>query len=198
MLWRPLPQLALAAHIRSPSNLLACFTQAASFVERKKATLTYFVKHWMPRNHSLALDFVQRRVPLDRLAHAGGRALDERVEAAPEVALPARHGRDVCLHGGCRRWPSRSEGCRLRGGPALRPCRTATSVPSWVPSCAAWQPSQRAGWRPPYLRPSPTSWTSFWPLRSLLSAGASPAPPLGGIWQYEHVETGEHEQYERE
>src|SRR4051812_38133802 len=49
---------------------------------------------------ALALDSVERRVPLDRLAHAGDRAHDERVQAAPEVALPARHGHDVSLYGG--------------------------------------------------------------------------------------------------
>jgi len=49
---------------------------------------------------ALALDSVQRRVPFDRLAHAGDGAHDECVEAAPDVAFPARHGRDVGLHGG--------------------------------------------------------------------------------------------------
>ncbi len=46
-----------------------------------------------------SLDAVQRRVPFDRLAHARDGARDERVEAAPDVLLPARHGRDVGLHG---------------------------------------------------------------------------------------------------
>src|SRR3977135_2041050 len=49
---------------------------------------------------ALALDSVERRIPFDRLAHAGDGAHDERVEAAPDVAFPARHGRDVGLHGG--------------------------------------------------------------------------------------------------
>src|SRR3979490_2012748 len=49
---------------------------------------------------ALALDSVQRRVPFDRLAHAGDGAHDERVEAAPDVAFPTRHGRDVGLHRG--------------------------------------------------------------------------------------------------
>src|ERR1700680_1681789 len=49
---------------------------------------------------ALALDSVKRRVPFDCLAHAGDGAHDERVEAAPDVAFPARHGRDVGLHGG--------------------------------------------------------------------------------------------------
>src|SRR5881628_178872 len=49
---------------------------------------------------ALALDSVKRRVPFDRLAHAGDGAHDERVEAAPDVALPPRHGRDVGPHGG--------------------------------------------------------------------------------------------------
>src|SRR3546814_7458071 len=34
------------------------------------------------------------------LAHAGDGAHDERIEAAPDVAFPARHGRDIGLHGG--------------------------------------------------------------------------------------------------
>src|SRR6266508_6586581 len=49
---------------------------------------------------ALALDSVQRRVPFDRLTHAGDGAHDERVEAAPDLAFPARHGRNVGLHGG--------------------------------------------------------------------------------------------------
>ena len=49
---------------------------------------------------ALALDSVEGRVPFDRLAHAGDGAHDERVEAAPDVAFPARHGGDVGLHGG--------------------------------------------------------------------------------------------------
>src|SRR5438105_3667853 len=49
---------------------------------------------------ALALDAIEGRVPFDRLVHAGDGAHDERVEAAPDVALPARHGRDIGLHGG--------------------------------------------------------------------------------------------------
>src|SRR5438445_6009636 len=48
---------------------------------------------------ALAIDAVKRRVPFDRLAHAGNGARDERVEAVPDVAFPTRHGRDVGLHG---------------------------------------------------------------------------------------------------
>src|SRR5262249_46478337 len=48
---------------------------------------------------TLALDSVEGRVPLDRLAHAGDGTPDQRVEAAPEVAFPARHRRDIRLHG---------------------------------------------------------------------------------------------------
>src|SRR6185369_5799848 len=40
---------------------------------------------------ALAVDAVERRVPLHRLAHPGNGALDDRIEAAPGVALPARH-----------------------------------------------------------------------------------------------------------
>src|SRR4051812_7105521 len=71
---------------------------------------------------ALALDSVQRRVPFDCLAHARDGAHDERVEAAPDVAFPARHGRDVGLHGyvavalrGLR--VAACEEGRFRGGP---------------------------------------------------------------------------------
>src|SRR5207245_69543 len=49
---------------------------------------------------ALALDSVEGRVLFDRLAHAGDGARNERVEAAPDVAFPARHRRDVGLHAG--------------------------------------------------------------------------------------------------
>src|SRR5262245_48603493 len=71
---------------------------------------------------ALALDAVQRRVPFDRLVHAGDGALDERVEAAPDVAFPAGHGRDVGLHGGVAvalrdlRVAAREELCLFRCG----------------------------------------------------------------------------------
>jgi hypothetical protein len=46
--------------------------------------------------------------------------------------------------------------------------------------------------------PLPTFCTSSRPLHSLLSAGASPAAPLGGIWQCEQVQTSGHQHDERE
>src|SRR4029434_1915486 len=49
---------------------------------------------------TLALDAIERRAPLHRLAHVGHVSHDERVEALPEVALPARHRGDVRLHRG--------------------------------------------------------------------------------------------------
>src|SRR5262245_8745730 len=49
---------------------------------------------------ALALDAIERRVPLDCLAHVGDRANNERVETAPDVAFPAWHDHDVGLHGG--------------------------------------------------------------------------------------------------
>src|SRR5438874_3583300 len=49
---------------------------------------------------ALALDAIEGCVPFDRLAHAGDGAHDERVEAAPDVPFPARHGRNEGLHGG--------------------------------------------------------------------------------------------------
>src|SRR5262245_47316635 len=48
---------------------------------------------------ALALDTIEGRVPLDSLVHVGDRARDDGVEALPELAFPARHGRDVCLDG---------------------------------------------------------------------------------------------------
>ena len=88
---------------------------------RKNATLTYFVKQWKLRNQPFALDAVEGRVPPHGLAHVGHGAHDERVEAAPDVALPARHGGEVGLHRGVAvalgdlRVAAREEH-RLRGG----------------------------------------------------------------------------------
>jgi hypothetical protein len=47
-----------------------------------------------------AFDAVERRVPLHGLAHVGHVPDDERVEPAPDIALPARHRGDVRLHRG--------------------------------------------------------------------------------------------------
>ena len=48
----------------------------------------------------MAVDAVEGRIPLHRLAHAGNSSNDKCVEAAPNFAFPAGHGRDVSLHGG--------------------------------------------------------------------------------------------------
>src|SRR6202140_2664554 len=53
-----------------------------------------------PQEPTLALDAVERRVPLHGLAHVGHIPHDERVEALPEVALPTRHPGYVRLHRG--------------------------------------------------------------------------------------------------
>src|SRR5207237_3637134 len=53
-----------------------------------------------PQEPALALDAIPRRVPLHGLAHVGHVPHDERVEALPEVALPARHPGYVRLHRG--------------------------------------------------------------------------------------------------
>src|SRR4030095_4755794 len=45
------------------------------------------------------LDTVEWRVPFDRLAHLRDSVRDERLEAPADLAFPARHGRDVGLHG---------------------------------------------------------------------------------------------------
>src|SRR5262249_53838242 len=49
---------------------------------------------------ALGLESVEGRVPFDRLVDVGDGAHDERVEAAADVAFPARHGRDGGLYGG--------------------------------------------------------------------------------------------------
>src|SRR2546427_766676 len=49
---------------------------------------------------ALALDAIEGRVPLHGLAHVGHVPHNERVEPAPDVALPARHRGDVRLHRG--------------------------------------------------------------------------------------------------
>src|SRR5262249_24882411 len=49
---------------------------------------------------ALAFDSIQRRVPFDGFAHTADGVRDERVEAASDVAFPARHGRDIGLHRG--------------------------------------------------------------------------------------------------
>ena len=52
-----------------------------------------------PEEPALTLDPVKWRVPFDCLAYARDGAHDERVEAAPDIAFPARHGGDVGLYG---------------------------------------------------------------------------------------------------
>src|SRR5438874_526240 len=47
---------------------------------------------------SLILDAIEGRAPLHGLPYTGDRAHDERVEVAPDVAFPARHGRDIGLY----------------------------------------------------------------------------------------------------
>src|SRR5690242_17526869 len=44
------------------------------------------------------LDAVERRVPFHRLLHARDGADDEHIEPLADLALPARHGRDLGLH----------------------------------------------------------------------------------------------------
>src|SRR5258706_6338036 len=53
-----------------------------------------------PQKPTLALDAVKWRVPLHGLAHVGHAPHDERVQAPPEIALPARHPGDIRLHRG--------------------------------------------------------------------------------------------------
>src|SRR5690606_2788156 len=91
---------------------------------------------------------------------------------------------------GRRRSPSQSGGCRPRGG---RPRRTATSAPF----CAAWRPSLRSPWRRASLRPAQAP-RAAWPPYALLSDGAPPAAPPGGIGQREQVQAADRKQGERE
>src|SRR5512145_2246868 len=49
---------------------------------------------------ALAFDAVKWRVPLHGLAHVGDVAHDKRVEAFPQIALPAGHRCDVRLNRG--------------------------------------------------------------------------------------------------
>src|SRR5262249_13031580 len=71
---------------------------------------------------ALALDAIEGGVPFDRLVHARDGTHDERVEVAPDVALPAGHGRDVGLHGS--------------GAVALRDLRVAACEQGWPCSLA--------------------------------------------------------------
>src|SRR5215813_3752493 len=65
----------------------------------EKSHLDVFRKDMDAEKPALFPDAVKRRIPFDRLAHAGDSARDERIEAASDLAFPARHGRDVGLHG---------------------------------------------------------------------------------------------------
>jgi hypothetical protein len=48
---------------------------------------------------ALTFDAVKGRVPFDRFVYAGDGSRDERIEAAPDIALPAGHGHDIGLDG---------------------------------------------------------------------------------------------------
>jgi len=59
-----------------------------------------FRKAMKAEEPTLALHAIEGRVPFDCLAHSGDGARDDLVKAAPKIAFPVRHGRDVGLHGG--------------------------------------------------------------------------------------------------
>jgi hypothetical protein len=80
----------LAAPLQ-PGIAAACFTHAAICASAKSSSRMSIQRASLP---------VKRRVPLHRLPHVGDVALDEGVEAAPDVAFPARHRGDVGLDGG--------------------------------------------------------------------------------------------------
>src|SRR3954451_24458681 len=85
-------------------------------------------------DRALALNSVEGRVPFDRLAHAGDGAHDDRVEAAADVLLPARHSGDVGIDGGVALGfgDLRIAACEkgwLRGGPLSGRLVAAASRP---------------------------------------------------------------------
>ena len=47
---------------------------------------------------TFALDAIERRIPPRTLVRFRQRTHDEVIESAPDIAFPARHGRDVGLH----------------------------------------------------------------------------------------------------
>ena len=82
---------------------------------------------------------IERRVPPDRLLDFRKRSLDERVEAHSDLALPARHGREVGLHRriavtlrNLRIAPGKQDGRCRRPRPGFRrhshQCEVRTSV----------------------------------------------------------------------
>jgi hypothetical protein len=75
----------------------------------KESHLHVFRKTMEVEEPTLALDALEGRVLLHRLVDARDRAHNEGVEMPPDVAFPARHGRDVGLHGGIAVGLPRSE-----------------------------------------------------------------------------------------
>jgi hypothetical protein len=53
-----------------------------------------------PEKPALTLEAIERRVPSHGLSDIRHGAPDQRIETAPDVAFPARHGRDIGLHRG--------------------------------------------------------------------------------------------------
>ena len=92
---------------------------------------------------TFALDAIERRIPPRTLVRFRQRTHDEVIESAPDIAFPARHGRDVGLHKDVA-VGLRDRGCRPKGEPASR--------------------------RPAWCRPSLAYWISCLPLRSLQNA----------------------------
>src|SRR5262245_11314399 len=73
-----------------------------NWLERRASEEVHFdvARESMEREEpALALDAIKGRVPFHRLAHIGHVANDELIEAAPDIAFPARHGRDIGLDG---------------------------------------------------------------------------------------------------
>src|SRR5215472_4310557 len=91
----------------------------ASFASRNASRWLSSVARREVEEPALAFNTTEGRVPLHGLAHARHGAHDERVEASPDIAFPVRHGLRCRPVRERRRRPSRSVGCRLRGGPAL-------------------------------------------------------------------------------
>ena len=89
---------------------------------------------------TFALDAIERRIPPRTLVRFRQITHDEVIESAPDIAFPARHGRDVGLNRGVA-IGLRDRGCRPKGEPASR--------------------------RPAWCRPSLAYWMSCLPLRSI-------------------------------
>ena len=66
----------------------------------KNAHLHIAGEDMITQEPTFALDAIERRIPPRTLVRFRQRTHDEVIESAPDIAFPARHGRDVGLHRG--------------------------------------------------------------------------------------------------